>query len=151
RDWDRVAPLVLADPVSYEATVSQRRVLDHALTRSEAALACGEWQAAVRILSAACRSEAVRFHPEAMRVWARLHPHCPKITLQAAWEVRSCLGHTAGVSAVVLSADGRFALSGSNDWKLRLWDVETGSSLQCFEGHRSYVDAVSLSRDGRLA
>ncbi len=46
------------------------------------------------------------------------------------WEVASgqCLrtfqGHTNTVTSVCLSADGSFALSGSNDQALRLWELE---------------------------
>ena len=32
-------------------------------------------------------------------------------------------------------ADGRRALSGSQDKTLRLWDLETGAELRRFEGH----------------
>ena len=34
-------------------------------------------------------------------------------------------------------ADGRRALSGSEDKTLRLWDLETGAELRRFEGHES--------------
>ncbi len=38
------------------------------------------------------------------------------------------LGHTARVSSVTFSPDGRLALSGSDDNTLKLWDVDIGSS-----------------------
>ncbi len=59
------------------------------------------------------------------------------------------LGHTAAVRSVVFSPDGKFALSGSDDNTLRLWDVESALSLRTFEGHASYVWSVSWSPDGR--
>jgi hypothetical protein len=60
-------------------------------------------------------------------------------------------GHTSYVDAVSFSADGRFALSGSLDQTLRLWELDTGRCLRVFEGHTSSVTSVSFSADGRFA
>ena len=48
-------------------------------------------------------------------------------------------------------ADGRRALSGSEDQTLRLWDLETGAELRRFEGHESWVSSVTALADGRRA
>ena len=40
------------------------------------------------------------------------------------------LGHSKGVYSVAFSPDGRFALSGSLDETLRLWDIATGKEIQ---------------------
>jgi WD40 repeat protein/tetratricopeptide (TPR) repeat protein len=57
-------------------------------------------------------------------------------------------GHTDSVNSVALSYDGRFALSGSDDKTLRLWDVSTGRCLRTFSGHRDSVRSVALTADG---
>ena len=68
---------------------------------------------------------------------------------------RCCLrtfeGHTSSVASVFLSADGRYALSGSWDNTLRLWEVCSGHCLRTFEGHTHVVTSVFLSADGRYA
>ena len=48
-------------------------------------------------------------------------------------------------------ADGRRALSGSDDKTLRLWDLETGAELRRFEGHEGGVSSVTVLADGRRA
>ena len=48
-------------------------------------------------------------------------------------------------------ADGRRALSGSDDRTLRLWDLETGAELRRFEGHEGWVTSVTVLADGRRA
>ena len=48
-------------------------------------------------------------------------------------------------------ADGRRALSGSDDRTLRLWDLETGAELRRFEGHEDWVTSVTVLADGRRA
>ena len=60
------------------------------------------------------------------------------------------LYHDDIISSVALSADGRYALSGSDDTKARLWDLHTGE-LKHTWSHVSKVSRVQLSPDGRYA
>ncbi|HEY76402.1 MAG TPA: hypothetical protein G4O00_09510 [Thermoflexia bacterium] len=63
--------------------------------------------------------------------------------------LRSLEGHTGGVLAVAVSPDGRWALSGSLDGTVKVWDVATGRLLRSLEGHTDWVRAVAVSPDGR--
>ena len=58
--------------------------------------------------------------------------------------------HDDIISSVALSADGRYAISGSDDTKARLWDLKTGE-LKHTWSHVSKVSKVQLSPDGRYA
>lgn len=60
-------------------------------------------------------------------------------------------GHTADVCSVTLSADGRRAISGSNDKTLCVWDLESGECLKIIKGHSNWVRSVALSADGHRA
>lgn len=67
-------------------------------------------------------------------------------------------GHTARVSDVDISADGRYVATGSTDFTVRLWSVETGEQLRIFGdtsattgltlSHQGDVEAVAFSPDG---
>ncbi|KMZ56137.1 Guanine nucleotide-binding protein subunit beta-like protein [Zostera marina] len=62
---------------------------------------------------------------------------------------RRLTGHSHFVQDVVLSSDGQFALSGSWDGDLRLWDLKTGVTARRFVGHTKDVLSVAFSNDNR--
>jgi guanine nucleotide-binding protein subunit beta-2-like 1 protein len=62
---------------------------------------------------------------------------------------RSLTGHSHFVQDVVISSDGQFALSGSWDGTLRLWDLNFGTTTRRFVGHTKDVLSVAFSVDNR--
>jgi len=62
---------------------------------------------------------------------------------------RALRGHNHFVSDVVISSDGQFALSGSWDGTLRLWEINTGKCTRRFVGHTKDVLSVAFSSDNR--
>jgi len=62
---------------------------------------------------------------------------------------KSLRGHSHFVQDVVISSDGQFALSGSWDGTLRLWDLESGKTTRRFVGHKKDVLSVAFSADNR--
>merc|ERR1712167_270725 len=58
---------------------------------------------------------------------------------------RALTGHGHFVQDVVISSDGAFALSGSWDGQLRLWDLNTGKTTRRFVGHDKDVLSVAFS------
>ncbi len=59
-------------------------------------------------------------------------------------------GHTQVIDEVKWSPDGRMLASGSRDETIRIWDAQTGASLQTLTGHDSEVISVAWSPDGRM-
>jgi WD40 repeat protein len=61
--------------------------------------------------------------------------------------VRVLYGHRDIVGAVTFSSCGRFAVTGSWDQTVRLWDLEMGREVRRFEGHYDRVLTVAVSPD----
>jgi len=62
---------------------------------------------------------------------------------------RSLTGHGHFVQDIIISSDGQFALSGSWDGTLRLWDLNFGTTTRRFVGHSKDVLSVAFSSDNR--
>lgn len=48
-----------------------------------------------------------------------------------------------------LTPDGRFAVSGSVDGTVRVWNIEKGDCIRVFEGHKGAVECVKVTPDCR--
>jgi WD40 repeat protein len=83
------------------------------------------------------------------------HPYPPDADLSGRWwnvktgeELTKYKGHTLWIQCVAVSPDGHSALSGSYDGTIRLWDIQAGKQLRCFN-HPSGVGAVAFSPKGQ--
>jgi WD40 repeat protein len=82
-------------------------------------------------------------------MWPRpLHPalHSPGIGLLCTME-----GHPQQVRSVAVTADGKRAVSASNDRTLKVWDLKSGRALRTLEGHFFFVSGVAVTPDGKWA
>jgi hypothetical protein len=55
------------------------------------------------------------------------------------------------INSVAFAPDGRTALSGSDNKKLKLWDLSSGQEIRTFTGHSGNVTSVAFAPDGRTA
>jgi WD40 repeat protein len=88
-----------------------------------------------------------------LRVWNLESKGSPPRLLNGAprtrrWQWRS---QTGSIEAVALSADGKRAVSGSDDGTLHVWDLEGKAPPRLLQGHTRSVRAVALDADGGRA
>ena len=77
--------------------------------------------------------------PGALKIW---HAQTGK-------ELLALKGHSANVTTLSYSADGRRLASGSEDKTVKVWDAQTGQELLTFKGHSDLVSGVAFSPDGK--
>ncbi|KAI9285194.1 WD40-repeat-containing domain protein [Umbelopsis sp. AD052] len=63
------------------------------------------------------------------------------------WFMHTLAGHTQSVRAI--AARGNLLVSGSYDYTMRLWNIETGRLIHLMEGHTQRVYSVVLDIDNR--
>ena len=81
---------------------------------------------------------------------AWLRPLQPGLTPADSPLVRTFQIPGRGFSALALTSDGRWAVSGSDDGAVRLWDLQ-GQESRELGRHGSWVRSVALTSDGRWA
>lgn len=121
------------------------------MARAVQAFERGETREAARWIREARRQPGCNRHPQAVDLWGRCYLRLPRRGLTQAWESATFEGHSAGVTSVSMSGDGRYALSGSRDKTLKLWDVPARRCVRTFEGHDDPVFSVCLGEDARYA
>ncbi len=85
----------------------------------------------------------------APRPWLRLLK--PSLDPPGTALVRTLAGHSRAVNGVAVNADGRRAVSASDDRTLKVWDLESGRELRTLEGHSAVINGVAVSADGQRA
>ncbi len=73
----------------------------------------------------------------------------PEKTEPLAMLERKLTGHKDWVNSVAVSPDGKWAVSGSQDKTVKIWDLETGECRATLEGHTDRVQSVAITPDGK--
>ena len=92
----------------------------------------------------------------------RLQSRTAATSLRAAWTasyasgtadreqaIRTLAGHDGSVWGVAFSPDGKRLASAGWDYKIKIWDTETGKELHTLVGHTAPVQGVAFSPDGK--
>lgn len=59
-------------------------------------------------------------------------------------------GHHAGISRLAVSPDGKYLISGSDDFDLRLWDIKKGKLLKTLDEHDFPIKNIKISPSGNF-
>jgi predicted Zn finger-like uncharacterized protein len=148
---DPGAPYMISRVLASETILAARTRYDQALARAWQALAGGDAVGAARGVREARSQPGYERQAEAMNQWRGLYLRLARKALSGGWEGSTFKGHLGAVTALAVSVNGRFVLSGGADRTLKLWETATGHCLRTFEGHGGAVTTVCFSADGRHA
>jgi WD40 repeat protein/tRNA A-37 threonylcarbamoyl transferase component Bud32/Tfp pilus assembly protein PilF len=137
-------------------------ILSLAFSPDGTTLAAGGWDASLRLWHAESGQSQSTPMGFASYVWSvAFAPNGQLIAGGGKWdgrpELKTLLGsaettvpsaHTAGITSIAFSADGKMLATASWDRTVRLKNVATGEELHTFKGHTSYVSSVAFSPDG---
>lgn len=127
------------------------RVYLQEVNRARQLLAQGESAAAADCIRKARSQPGFDRGQEALAIWRDLYTKLPHKALREGWFEGAFEGHIGEILSVCLSRDGRYALSGSSDKMLKLWEVSSDRCLCTLEGHEAAVTSVAFSEDERYA
>jgi WD40 repeat protein len=63
--------------------------------------------------------------------------------------LKTLKGHKGHVTALAMTADSRFILTGGQDGVVHLWDLETGTQLKTMTGHKGAILMIHIAPDGQ--
>ena len=106
-----------------------------------------------RLLSFESETPQMKALLERAKQWkgaAWLRPLTPSLTFPGGTEVCSLSGHSGAINAIVISSDGQFVISASDDNTIKVWDWQRRAKERTLYGHTDKVNAVAITPDGRL-
>lgn len=60
------------------------------------------------------------------------------------------IGHEDEISCITLTPSGKYAITGSKDKTVRIWNTVTGNCIACLYGHADTITAIAISLDESL-
>lgn len=74
---------------------------------------------------------------------------CMIMDFELGVEIKTLEGHKGHVTALAITADSRYVLTGGQDGVIHLWDLETGTKLKTMSGHNTAIVLIHITSDGQ--
>ncbi|EDZ62550.1 WD-40 repeat protein containing caspase catalyti c domain [Sulfurimonas gotlandica GD1] len=59
------------------------------------------------------------------------------------------INHSFNIEKVVITPDGKYALSAGGDYDIKLWDIKTGKNIRTFVGHTRSIISIKIISNGK--
>ena len=150
-NFEAAAPVMLSRLPDVSTIISEQSELEKYLVmaseKGKAGDASGKYDMLQRIKPESKKSISAEFKNS----WAGLYRCLPKKAFLGVWSTEIFKGDINSVYCVCMDADGRRALTGGWESKLKLWDIASGECTAVLEGRSNFIKSVCMSADGRYA
>jgi WD40 repeat protein len=144
-----VAPLMVSRAWESSSLLSIQAQYVKYLSTAKVALGEKNFQKAAAFAQSARNLPGFERAPEALEIWTKLYQHLPRKALMGGWEELTFSGHTDRVTSICLTEDKYYAISGSWDDSIRVWDILSGKCIRVIKGHASWVTSICLHPNGK--
>ena len=69
--------------------------------------------------------------------------------MESGRELSQLAGHRGVIWCVGVTPDGRYAVSGSSDFTLKLWDLRIKGIVRTLHGHEASVNGIAFTPDSK--
>ena len=142
---------MVSRPKDFKEIEEEEDTLDRAVTKAKELYEKENYSGSYSILYNAWKKAGFCNRDVIIYLYTDLMKKGKKKGLSYFSEERFLKGHTSDVNSFAITSDGRYAVSGSEDKTLRVWELETGRCIRTIEGHESHVLGIALTPDGRHA
>lgn len=146
-----IFPLRLSRSWSHAELVKMEKQAEELIEKANKALTNNRFAYTLALARQLRKLPGYKLAPETIELWKKLSLVCECVGIQAAWHVKTFRGHLDRITSISMDANGRTAISGSNDGNILLWDLESGECLRTLQGHTMDVRSVSITSDGLYA
>jgi WD40 repeat protein len=138
-------------PKGYEQRRKEEDTLNEAISEAEELFKRGDHKKSYKILHKAWKGIHFSHKNEINRLYSGLMKKGRIRDFAFSFQKKILKAYTSKINSISLTPDGRFAITGSDDNTLKVWELETGLCLHTMEGHADEVFSVSLTPDGLYA
>jgi WD40 repeat protein len=149
---ERTDAIALITDYDYLTDVKELKLIQGAVRLSAHVIALDKTQFAGQLLARLPVNESPEI--EALRQYAVgwsdspwLRPLRPSLTSPGGALLFTFAGHAGRVRDVVITPDGRRAISASDDRTVKVWDLDRGAEARTLIGHSDWVRAVAVTPD----
>jgi WD40 repeat protein len=136
-------------PKGFQQRKKEEQVLNEKIREAEKFYKMGDYKQSFAILFNAWKDIKFSHRDAINKVYSKLINNARIKDIAFYFQKLILEGHTGNVYSVTFTQDGRYAISGSWDKTLRMWELETGICIRTMEGQS--FDSVSVTPDGRYA
>jgi WD40 repeat protein/serine/threonine protein kinase len=127
----------------------EKDALDKAINKVRNLYEKGDYKKAFSVLYKNWKHNEFNENESIIEIYSKLLKKGLVKSFDFSFQKRLLSGHRDKVRSVAITTDSRYAVSGSEDHTLRVWEIETGHCVRTLEGHTEGVNLVAITPDGR--